>query len=194
MDQGNNAKQTIMLIVVALVSLLIGYMVGSQGAPKDEAGNPTQSWLPLRKESVIRIGFVGPLTGEVATVGENAKIAVQVAADEINAKGGVKGKKIEVIYEDGKCNAKDATSAGTKLISVDKVVAIIGGLCSGETLAIAPLAEKAKIPLISYASTNPKITEAGDYIFRFVASDSFQGVYAADYIVKTKGVKRVALL
>ncbi len=195
MDQGNNAKQTIMLVVVALVSLLIGYMVGNQGAPKDEAGTPTQSWLPLRKETgAIKLGFVAPLTGDAAGLGENMKVAMQIAIDEINAKDGIKGRKLEVVYEDGKCNAKDAVSAGTKLIEIDKVAAIVGGLCSGETLAMAPLAEKAKVPLISSSSTNPKITDAGDYIFRFIPSDLFQGVYAADYLTKTKGLKKIALL
>lgn len=195
MDQGNNAKNTIMLVVVALASLLIGYLIGTQGSPKDEAGQPTQSWLPLRKEtSAIKLGFVAPLTGDAATLGENTKAAVQLAADELNAKGGIKGRKVEVIFEDGKCNAKDATNAGTKLLTIDKVTAIIGGLCSGETLAMAPLAEKAKIPLVSSSSTNPKITDAGDYIFRFIASDSFQGVYGADYLTKTKGLKNIAIL
>lgn len=195
MDQGNNAKNTIMLVVVALVSLLIGYLIGTQGAPKEEAGQPIQSWLPLRKETgAVKIGFVAPLTGDAAMLGENVKAAVQLAADEVNAKGGIKGRKVEVIFEDGKCNAKDATNAGTKLIEIDKVSAIIGGFCSGETLAIAPLAEKAKVPLISSSSTNPKITDAGDYIFRFIASDSFQGVYAADYLADTKGLKKIALL
>ncbi len=195
MEQGNNAKNTMLLVVVALASLIVGYMIGSQGASKDEAGAPTQSWLPLRKETgTIKLGFVAPLTGDAATLGENMRVAAQIAVDEINSKGGVKGRKIEVIYEDGKCNAKDATSAGTKLLSVDKVIAIVGGTCSGETLAIAPLAEKAKTPLVSSSSTSPKVTDAGDYVFRFVASDSYQGVYAADYLTKTKGIKKIAIL
>lgn len=193
MEQGNNAKSSIMLVVVAIVCLAIGYALGSQSATKDEGGQ--QSWFPLRKEAgAIKLGFVGVLTGDGATLGENIRAAVQLATDELNVKGGINGRKIEVIYEDGKCNAKDAATAGTKLINVDKVKAIIGGLCSGETLALAPLAEAAKVPLISSSSTNPSIKEAGDYVFRFIGSDSFQGVFAADYLTKTKNYKKIAVL
>lgn len=185
------------LLVAAVVILLAAWALSKNNpTPKqaEETSTPTPTVEENKLKGTVKLGFVGPLTGDAATLGENVKIAVQLATDEMNAKGGVNGKKVEVIYEDGKCNAKDATSAGTKLINIDKVTAIIGGLCSGETLAIAPLVEKAKIPLISHASTNPKITDAGDYVFRFIASDSFQGVYAADYLVKTKGLKKIALL
>lgn len=145
-------------------------------------------------EGVIKIGSIGPLTGDLAYIGENMKEAVELAEDEINQSGGIKGKKIEVIFEDGKCDPKEAANAGNKLINVDKVAVIIGGLCSSETLAVAPLAEKSKVILLSAASTNPKITEAGDYIFRDVPSDSFQGAFAAEYVKTKLNKKSVALL
>ena len=82
--------------------------------------------------------------------------------------------KIEFVKEDGGCNPKDATSATTKLIEIDKVVAIIGGFCSGETLAAAPIAERNRVILFSPTSSNPKITEAGDFILNSINGEKVQ--------------------
>ncbi len=141
----------------------------------------------------IKIGFLGPLTGDLAGIGENAQAAVAIAVEEINALGGVLGKNVEVIYEDDGCNGASAATAISKLINTDKVVAVLGGACSGATLGAAPVAEAAKVPQLSYCSTGPAITEAGDYIFRNVPSDFFQADYAASYLMKA-GKKNVALL
>lgn len=156
--------------------------------------NPVTTTSSNTNEEEIKIGYVGPLTGDVAAIGENMLLGAQVAIDEINEAGGIKGRKVKLIAEDGKCDGKSAMSAATKLIESDKVVAIIGGVCSGETLAIAPLANNSKLPLISGGSTNPSITNSGDYVFRFVPSDNFQGKHAADYIVNKLGKKKVAIL
>ncbi|MEK7180820.1 MAG: ABC transporter substrate-binding protein [Patescibacteria group bacterium] len=170
----------IIWLIVIVVVIAIGVSLSKKGG--DTGTGP------------IKIGFVGPLTGDAAGIGENLRAAVEVARDEINTAGGVKGRQIEVIFEDGQCDPKAAVNAGNKLVSVDKVVAIVGGLCSSETLAITPIAEQAKIPLVSPASTNPKITEAGDYIFRFVPSDLFQGKFAAEYLLKTMKKDKVGIL
>ncbi len=172
-------KIVIWLIVIVIV-IVVGASLSKKGG--DTGTGP------------IKIGFIGPLTGDTAGIGENVRAAVEVARDEINAAGGVKGRQIEVVFEDGQCDPKAAVNAGNKLISVDKVVAIVGGLCSSETLAVAPIAEQAKVPLVSYASTNPKITDAGDYIFRFTPSDLFQGKFAAEYLLKTMKKEKVGIL
>src|SRR5574340_893151 len=78
----------------------------------------------------VRIGFIGPLTGDLAYAGVNMKEAVEIARDEINGKGGINGKKVEVIFEDGKCGPKEAANAGNKLINVDGVTAMLGWVCS----------------------------------------------------------------
>lgn len=168
-------------IIVVVAGVVIGYFVS-----KGPSG-------PVSTEPV-KIGFIGPLTGDAATIGENMKIAIEIARDEINREGGINGRPIEIIFEDGQCEPKAAVNAGNKLINIDKVPIIIGGLCSSETLAVAPLAEKARVVLFSAASTNPKITEAGDYIFRNVPSDSFQGTFAAEYIKNTLKLSKAALL
>ncbi len=148
----------------------------------------------LTGEETIKIGSILPLTGDVANIGLSTRDAINLAVEEINSQGGINGKKLEVIYEDGKCNAKDAAEAGNKLINVDKVQLIIGGLCSGETLAVAPAAEQNKVAMLSPCSSAPKVSDAGDYIFRDYPSDTFQGSFAAEYAYNKLNVRKVALL
>jgi len=174
----NNATKVIVWIVV-LALVVWGIVALSK---KDGASSET-----------IKIGFVGPLTGELANMGENTKAAVEIAVEEVNAAGGVLGKNIEVVYEDDVCTGATGANAVSKLINTDKVVAVLGGLCSGATLGEAPISEAAKVVQLSYCSTNPTISQAGDYIFRDVPSDLFQAKYAADYLIKA-GKKNVALL
>ena len=147
----------------------------------------------MAEGDTIKIGFVGPLTGDLANMGENAQAAVQIAVDEVNASGGVLGKKVEIVYEDDGCTGATGANAVSKLINTDKVVAILGGLCSGATLGEAPISEAAKVVQLSYCSTNPTISAAGDYIFRDVPSDLFQAKYASDYLMKA-GKTKVSLL
>lgn len=142
----------------------------------------------------ITIGFVAPLTGDGSSLGLAAQKAVELAVKETNAAGGINGREVKVIYEDGKCNPKDGSSAGNKLINIDKVPVIVGGLCSSETMAIAPIAESAKVVMLSGCSSNPSITNAGDYIFRDYPSDSFQGVYAAGVAKNKLNAKKAAVV
>lgn len=141
----------------------------------------------------IVFGAVGPLTGDVSVVGLNNKIGVELAIEEINAAGGINGKTLKVIYEDGRCNAKDASNAGNKLINVNNVKYIVGAACSGETLAISPLAEEQKVIMMSPLSSSPDITEAGDYIFRDYVNDNDAGRVLARKMF-AKQHRKIALL
>jgi len=176
----NKTTKWIVGIVVVVIIVFVGYYV-SKGPSQPTSTEP------------IKIGVVAPFTGDAGALGENVKVAIEIARDEINQAGGVNGRDIQVIFEDGKCNGKDAANAATKLINIDKVLVVMG-MCSAETLAIAPLAEQAKVLLISPSSTNAKVTTAGDYVFRFIPSDSFQGKFAADYLINTLGKKKIAIL
>lgn len=140
----------------------------------------------------IKIGVVVPLTGDFSIYGQSGKGAIELAAENINYK--INNKTIEFIYEDSKCNAKDATEAFNKLINVDKVDYIIGGECSSETLAGAPITENAKIVQITPCSTSPSVRNAGDYIFAVYPLDDFEGTFNAEYIYNTLGIKKVATL
>lgn len=141
----------------------------------------------------IKIGFVGPLTGDAAVYGTDERNAVTLAVEEIN-RTGTSGRQIEVIYEDGKCSGKDAATAVQKLINIDKVKIILGGTCSSETLAMAPIAEQSRVLVFSAFSSSPEITKAGDYVFRNAPSDLDVARGYADYIVKKAGYKNLAIL
>lgn len=140
----------------------------------------------------ITIGFIGPLTGDAANIGQNAKAAVMLAADEVNAAGGVQGKPLDVIYEDGQCTGAAASNAAQKLMSVDGVPVILGGACSGETSAFAPAARQAGVVVFSYCSSAPALSHAG--IFRDYPSDAYQGSFGADYIYNKLGKRKAAVM
>ena len=147
-----------------------------------------------KSDEVIKIGVIAPLTGDVATYGEWFKNAVEIAKKEINERGGVLGKKIEIIYEDSKADPTTAVTVAQKLISIDKVHAILGPAASGATLSVAPIAEKARIVLLTPISSSYKITYSGDYIFRIAPSDALQGIIAAEWTFNTLGYRTAGIL
>ncbi|MEK7390619.1 MAG: ABC transporter substrate-binding protein [Patescibacteria group bacterium] len=142
----------------------------------------------------FKLGFIGPLTSDAAVYGIDEQNAVTLAVEEINQSGGISGRRIEVIYEDGKCTGKDAATAAQKLINIDKVKIILGGICSSETLAMAPITEQNKVLVFSALSSSPEITKAGDYVFRNSPSDLDVAKGYADYIFKKAGYKNIAVL
>ncbi|MBS3062360.1 MAG: ABC transporter substrate-binding protein [Candidatus Diapherotrites archaeon] len=184
-----NGKYVIALLVLGV--LLAGCT--NQPPAAGPAPGPVPVEPPATKEP-IKLGFIGPLSGDVAAIGIGSKEGVEMAVEEINQAGGINDRKVEVIYEDGKCSGAAAASAGNKLINLDKVSAIIGGLCSGETLAVAPVAEKAGVLMLSSCSSSPKVTEAGDYIFRDYPSDEFQGAFGAEYAFNELKARKVAII
>src|SRR6185436_14855418 len=103
------------------------------------------------------------------------------AIREVNASGGVKGKKVQVRVYDDQSKPEEAASAMTRLITQDKVKLVLGEVASSNSLAMAPKAQEAKVPMISPSSTNPTVTEVGDYIFRVCFIDPFQGYVMAKY-------------
>src|SRR6516225_8177845 len=127
----------------------------------------------------IRIGEFGSLTGGTATFGTSSHEGTMLAVDEINASGGLLGKKVQVTTEDNQSKPEESVTAVLKLIKQNQVVAVIGEVASSRTLAAAPQCQANHIPMISPASTNPKVTEVGDYIFRACFIDPFQGATMA---------------
>ena len=127
----------------------------------------------------IKLGGVGPVTGEAATFGASTHNGMDMALAEWNAKGGVNGKQIKMSFADDKGDPAEAATVFTKLIEQDKSVAIVGTVMSKCSLAGAPICQNAKIPMISTSSTNPKVTQVGDYIYRVCFIDPFQGTVGA---------------
>ena len=128
---------------------------------------------------VFKLGGVGPVTGEAATFGVSTKQGIEMAVAEWNAQGGVLGKQIRLAFADDKGDPAEGATVYTKLIQQDGVSAIVGTVMSKVSLAGAPICQSYKIPMISTASTNPKVTEVGDYVFRACFIDPFQGTVGA---------------
>jgi branched-chain amino acid transport system substrate-binding protein len=146
------------------------------------------------EHSTIRIGFFGDLSGPTFNFGQSASNGVLMAADEINQAGGINGRKIDIVTEDDKGSPELAAQITGKLIDRDKVIAIIGAGASGNSLAAAPKAQSAHIPLIAPSSTNPAVTQAGDYIFRACFIDAFQGEVMARFAANTLKAKKAAIM
>jgi branched-chain amino acid transport system substrate-binding protein len=142
----------------------------------------------------IPVGEFASLTGGNATFGQSAHDGTALAIDEINAAGGELGRQLHLITEDDRSTAGEPANIVRKLISSDKVVAILGEVASSKSLEAAPICQSSHIPMISPASTNPKVTEVGDYIFRVCFIDPFQGTVMAKFALDTLLAKRVALL
>jgi len=173
---------TYLVVTIAITIVLI--ISGCSQTPTGE--------VITQQEQVIKLGFIGPLTGDGASFGLTEKNAVEMALNEINSKGDINEKRLEVIYEDGKCSGKEAAIAAQKLVNTDKVKVILGGICSAETLATAPITEAKKVILFSAFSGNPQITDAGEYIFRNVPKDSDWVGDAAKFVFKKH--RRAAIL
>ena len=144
---------------------------------------------------VIKIGGIGPLSGPNSTYGISVKEGADLLAEEINAAGGINGKKVEFIFEDDQSDNTVAASAFNKLVDKDGVCAILGGVTSGTTLAIAPNSTNKKIPMITPTGTEPTITNVGgDFMFRGCFVDSFQGEILAKYTKEKLGKTTAAVL
>ncbi|RYZ76535.1 MAG: ABC transporter substrate-binding protein [Proteobacteria bacterium] len=142
----------------------------------------------------ILVGEFGSFTGGEATFGISTSNGIKMAFEEANAKGGVKGKKLVLKSLDNQGKAEEAASAVTRLINQDHVTAILGEVASSRSLAAAPIAQQNKIPMITPSSTNPKVTEVGNYIFRVCFIDPFQGTVMAKFANDNLKAKKVAIL
>lgn len=144
--------------------------------------------------STIKIGYFGDLTGPTFNFGESAKNGVLMAAEEINEAGGINGRKIDVVIEDDQGSPERAATVVNKLVNQDKVIALIGGGASGNSLAAGPKAQSAKVPMISPSSTNPAVTQIGDYVFRACFIDAFQAEVMAKFAANTLKAKKAAIM
>lgn len=142
----------------------------------------------------ILIGEFGSLTGTTATFGQSTHNGISLAVEEANGAGGVLGKRIKLLTEDDQSKPEEAATAVTKLITRDRVKAIIGEVASSRSLAAAPICQDNKVPMVSPGSTNPAVTQKGDYIFRVCYIDPFQGDVLAKFALISLGLKRVAIL
>jgi branched-chain amino acid transport system substrate-binding protein len=142
----------------------------------------------------IVVGYYGDLTGRTSNFGLSTKRGVEMAIDEINKAGGINGRQIQVLSEDDEGRPEKAATVVTKLIDQDRVIALVGEVASGNTLAAAPKAQAAKVPMISPSSTNPAVTQVGDYISRVCFIDPFQGEVMAKFAANSLKAKTAAIM
>ncbi len=142
----------------------------------------------------IKLGEFGPFTGKDASLGQLSHRGVQMAVDELNARGGLLGRPVVVVQEDNQSKPGDSATIAKKLVSRDKVVAIISTGTSSHCLEAAPIAQGARIPFIASVATSTEVTEKRDYIFRTCFIDPFQGAVLAKFAIATLKVRRVAVL
>ncbi|PTX91785.1 ABC transporter substrate-binding protein [Opitutus sp. ER46] len=148
----------------------------------------------LHAADPIRIGEYASLTGKEAGFGQTSHHGVILAIEEINAAGGILGRKLELVYEDNQTKGGESATAVKKLISRNKVVALIGEVSSSRSLEAAPIAQQFRVPMIAPAATNPEVTKKGNYIFRACFIDPFQGQVMAKFAQEDLKAKRVAIL
>jgi len=141
----------------------------------------------------IPVGEFASLTGKEAAFGQSSHKGTLLAMEDINAAGGVLGKKINFIYEDNRSTPGESATIVKKLITRDNVVAVLGEVASGRSLEAGPICQANKIPMISPSSTNPKVTETGDYIFRVCFIDPFQGKLLAEFAKRSLKSQKIAI-
>jgi len=180
------------VVLLASIVLFAGCdKLGSKKKADDNAGSGN-SGVPAT--GPIKIGHFASMTGAQATFGISTDNAIRLALKERNAKGGVKGRKLELKTIDDAGKQTEAATAVTRLINDYGAVAILGEVASSLSLAGGPIAQKAGVPMISPSSTNPDVTDVGNYIFRVCFLDDFQGWVVAKFAHDNLKAKKVAIL
>jgi len=142
----------------------------------------------------VRVGVFMSTTGSTANFGISSVNGIKMAAEEINAAGGINGKQVELLVQDDRSDASEAATIVTKFVTQDMVHAVIGEVASSRSIAAAPIAQNAKIPMLTPSSTNPEVTKKGDFIFRSCFIDPYQGAAIAQFAAKTLGAKTAAIM
>jgi branched-chain amino acid transport system substrate-binding protein len=145
-------------------------------------------------QDVWKVGAYLSLSGAETQFGVDTKEGIELAFEEVNQAGGIKGKNVKILFEDDKTNPQEATNKVLQLIDRDKVVAILGEVSSSRSKAGGIVANKKKIPMITPSSTHPEVTQVGPFVFRVCFTDDMQGRMGAEFIVNKLGKKRIAQL
>lgn len=181
------------LLIFALITGLVffGVSCGGGTTTTTPTTQPPTTQPPAKD---IIIGVVAPLTGDSATFGKSTQEGAELAVAEWNAKGGINGSQIVLKMADDKSDPTEGAAGITRLIEQEKIVGEIGTVQSKVSLAIAPILQAKKIPMISPTSTNEKVTLVGDFIFRACFIDNFQGVVGAAFAYDNLKLTKAACL
>ncbi|RKG60547.1 ABC transporter substrate-binding protein [Corallococcus sp. AB011P] len=191
-------RRPLPLLLTALALALVGCEKKSAPAPAPapatQEGGATAAPPGPPPAGSILIGEVGSLTGSEATFGISARNGIDLALQEANAAGGVRGQKLVVRVYDSQGRPEEGAQAATRLIAQDKVVALLGEAASSVSMAMADKAQTGKVPMITPTSTSPEVTKKGDYIFRVCFIDPFQGLVMAKFARENLKLNKVAVL
>ncbi|MDK2888034.1 MAG: branched-chain amino acid transport system substrate-binding protein [Thermoanaerobacter sp.] len=177
----------LVILSVLLVVVLAAGCGGNAGAPGGSSSEGAQG-------DTIKIGFMGALTGNEASYGIETLKGMKMAAEDLNKAGGVLGKKIEIVESDHGSKQTEAASVVQKMISKDRVVAIVGDPTTGKTKLAAPICQQNKVVLLSAGAVGPGVVEFGDYIFRDTLLDAVAAPAVTKYLVNELGWKKVAIV
>lgn len=177
--------------LVSLLAIIIALWSAGCARP---ATPPATAASSDAVETPIRIGAFFSTTGSDATFGTSSMNGITLAVEEINARGGVLGKKLEVVPEDDQSQADKASFAVQKLINQDHVDVVVGEVASTRSIAGGEIAQGLRVPMLSPASTNPKVTESKEYVFRACFIDPFQGHVMATFAYGHLNARTAAIL
>jgi branched-chain amino acid transport system substrate-binding protein len=183
---------------VAAAALMLGVVACQEAKKEEPKAAAAAAPAPAPANDKILIGHVGSMTGEQATFGQSTDNGVKLAIEEKNKAGGIKGKQLALKTLDDQGKPEEAAVAATRLITQDKVTMLLGEVASSRSLAMAPIADANKVPMITPTSTNPKVTKDGEktrpYVFRVCFIDPFQGTVMAKFATENLKIKKVAIL
>lgn len=174
-------KMALLICAMMLTTLMVGCAAG-KGTNKASS------------QVTIKLGFLGAKTGSVANYGLPGEKGMKMAIDELNAKGGVLGKKLQGIYEDDKGDNSEIANIATKYITQNKVAAMVGDPCTGLTKVAAKIAQTNKVVIFSAGATGAGVVEIGDYVFRNTLLDKFAAPAVVDWMINKQGWKNVAII
>ncbi len=179
------SQKWLALVALALAITMVAVLAGCGGGSA-----PTKS-------ATIKIGANFEMTGGQATFGQSSVNSVKLLFKQINEAGGINGKKLELVIADNKSEPAEAANAMTKLLTQDKVVAVVGPVTSSDVLAASPIAMDKKVAVVSNSATNPKVTvengKVKDFVFRACFLDPFQGTVAANFASRSLKAKTAAV-
>lgn len=179
--------------MLVAATLLVGGF-GCKTPASDSAGGTGGGTGAASTGGTIKIGHYASLTGTEATFGKESDEGAKLAMKEINAAGGVLGRQIEIETQDDQSDSTITQTVATKFASDDKIVAVLGEVASTRSRAAAPIFQRAGIPMVSPSSTNEKVTQEGDYIFRVCFIDNFQGGVMAQYATEDLKAKNIVIM
>jgi branched-chain amino acid transport system substrate-binding protein len=191
----NHLAQVLRLSLLPLVLILsaCSQEQGSAPAGPGSAASPAAGEETSASKPIV-VAVAAPMTGDSSEFGAQIKMAVDIAAEELNARGGIKGRPVQVLFEDDAGNPAEAQSVATKIASNPDVLAVIGHFLSSCSLAARSAYAEAGIVMLTPASTNPAVTKNTDYVFRNIFTDDFQGQSLARYAATILNVRKVAIL